>query len=266
LLGSVLFTVGGSLEVYHNDIRAFKCDSVVHWLSLSNCLGGLLFLLAAFSGMVGVEDYERLVAWPYLLGSCSFLVGALLALWMWKDEHYGLGLISEINVTRSAPDGAAGAAGAGAAGASRASAGERELETSPTSPSSPSLRMSGGGGGGGGVFPGPQQLEAMLLRQREYGCGRSDIWQLPFLVLYVVNSCGAVVSLAIAHQHHAPAERILTGLLDIALSHCVLLLGSVLHHTPEAQPHRCMLQFARLIMLLYAFSNWYHVVTTLQKE
>ena len=37
---------------------------------------------------------------PYFIGSVSFMFGGLFSLWMWKSEHYGLGLISDINVSR----------------------------------------------------------------------------------------------------------------------------------------------------------------------
>ena len=65
-------------------------------------MGGWLFLLAASCGMAGVEgELEQwIVNFPYLVGSAFFLFGSLIALYMWKGEHYGLALISEINVKR----------------------------------------------------------------------------------------------------------------------------------------------------------------------
>ena len=34
---------------------------------------------------------------PYLVGSGMFLLGALIELWLWKSEQFGLGFIREIN-------------------------------------------------------------------------------------------------------------------------------------------------------------------------
>ena len=96
VLGSVFFTVGGVLECYHNRVWHFKPHDSVHWLSLCNTVGALLFLFAATSGLVGVGgalSSKWMIDFTYLLGSIFFMVGAFLALWMWKSEHYGLGLI-----------------------------------------------------------------------------------------------------------------------------------------------------------------------------
>ena len=51
----------------------------------------------------------------------------------------------------------------------------------------------------------------------------------------------------------AAPESTATRVLAILLS---LVLGSVVHHIPTAQPHKCMLLFTRLILLLYACNNW----------
>ena len=52
VIGSVLFSVGGILECYHNRVWNFKC-TVIEWTSICNCLGALCFLFAATGGMVG---------------------------------------------------------------------------------------------------------------------------------------------------------------------------------------------------------------------
>ena len=68
-----------------------------------NCFGGFLFLFAATAGIIGVED-ENMAMWlvdfTYLIGSIAFMIGSLIALWLWKGENYGLGMLSEMNVKR----------------------------------------------------------------------------------------------------------------------------------------------------------------------
>jgi len=66
-------------------------------------MGGFLFLFAASCGMAGVEgELEQwMVNFVYLMGSIFFMFGAIIALYMWKGEHYGLAFISEINVKRT---------------------------------------------------------------------------------------------------------------------------------------------------------------------
>merc|ERR1719336_2354288 len=93
VVGSVLFTVGGVLECYHNSIwnicRKDGPNASVFWLSFCNAIGGMLFLVAAASGFVGGLDYDQynwLVNFPYLAGSLAFWFGSYFSLWMWKNE------------------------------------------------------------------------------------------------------------------------------------------------------------------------------------
>ena len=100
VLGSVLFTLGGVLECYHNKVWTCQC-TVINWVSISNCLGGMCFLFAASCGMACVEPSKWFVDFPYLVGSLLFLIGSTLALTLWKDESYGLAFINEINIKRT---------------------------------------------------------------------------------------------------------------------------------------------------------------------
>jgi hypothetical protein len=87
VVGSVLFSLGGGLECYHNKIWKWNCGNPTHWLSLFNFVGGLLFLWAGVAGIIGVADEHLsmlMIDLTYLLGSACFLFGGVIALWMWK--------------------------------------------------------------------------------------------------------------------------------------------------------------------------------------
>jgi len=102
VIGSVLFTAGGFLECTHNAPLFTNCNllSPILWLSFLNTFGGFMFLFAAICNMceISSEEYKWLVDFTYLIGSIAFAFGSFIALWLWKGENYGLGLISEINV------------------------------------------------------------------------------------------------------------------------------------------------------------------------
>jgi hypothetical protein len=116
-----------------------------------NFIGGALFLVAGVAGIAGVEEKMALwlVDFTYLLGSIAFMFGGLCALWLWKSEFYGLGLLSEMNVLR---------------------------------------RHEG-------------EIEVIQKSQEQYGCGKSNIWQLPWIFLYICNACAGVVSLGIVFAY-----------------------------------------------------------------
>ncbi len=101
-LGSACFVLGGACECHRNAdmlargelLRAAVVQSVFDFL------GGVLFLLAAASGIAGVEEplYHWLVDLAYLAGSVAFLVASVAGLWMWKGDQFGLALIPEIYI------------------------------------------------------------------------------------------------------------------------------------------------------------------------
>merc|ERR1712046_414124 len=99
----------------------------------------------------------------------------------------------------------------------------------------------------------------------EYGCGKASLWQLPFLVMYLMNATASVLSCAIAvfgsgaMLDEDRADELLQALPSFALSHGVLMLGSVVHHMPTARPHSCLLRYMRLLMALYTLTSWRHV-------
>jgi hypothetical protein len=103
IFGSACFVIGGFMECIHNNVFQFKWKftSPHHWLSICNFGGGLGFLAAGIVGIFQSSDYDTNrwgVDFMYLLGSALFLFGGLFALWLWKCEDFGLGLLSEMNV------------------------------------------------------------------------------------------------------------------------------------------------------------------------
>lgn len=49
------------------------------------------------------------------------------------------------------------------------------------------------------------------------------------------------------------------ALFNFALSHGVLILASVVHHIPTAQPHRCLLIFMRVVLTGLMVISWMEV-------
>ena len=60
-------------------------------------------------------------------------------------------------------------------------------------------------------------------------------------------------------------QRILASVLNFALSHGVVALGSVIHHVPTAAPHSWLLRYMRAVLLLYTANSWLAVHTLLQR-
>ena len=105
----------------------------------------------------------------------------------------------------------------------------------------------------------------------QYGCGRSSTSQLPWLLVYLANAAASVVDVALALQPYVvehtigDAQRILASVLNFALSHGVVALGSVIHHVPTAAPHSWLLRYMRAVLLLYTANSWLAVHTLLQR-
>ena len=226
IFGSLAFTLGGLLECAHN--RVWRCDvaSSAFWLSTFNALGAVLFLVAGLAGAAGATGAAEqwAVNFTYLVGSLLFMAGSLVALWMWKGEHYGLGLVSELNISRD-----------------ESAAAKRD------------------GGGGGDDEPDPEQF--VLSMQAQYGCGRSSAYQLPWLWLYLFNAAASVLDTALAFEQDNARDvhRVVASVLNFFLSHGILMLGSVLHHIPTAAPHNYLLMYMRAILLVYTINAWYGV-------
>ena len=77
---------------------------------------------------------------------------------------------------------------------------------------------------------------------------------------YIANACASVLDVALAmEQDAAGIHRVIASVLNFALSHGVLLLASVLHHVPTASPHKWLLVYMRLILLVYTANAWFGV-------
>lgn len=115
--------------------------------------------------------------------------------------------------------------------------------------------------------------EAVLSMQEEYGCGRASAWQLPFLTMYLTSATASVllVGLAIFTGSTISTQDynydVFEAILNFALSHGVMLLGSVVHHIPTARPHSWLLIYMRVVLGLYFVNNWLsvqrHIVTAI---
>ena len=93
---------GGGVECVKNEIWRFDYASAEHWVSIFNTAGGIGFFVAGVAGIDGVTGgaFTWWVDCAYLVGSLLFLAGSSVMLWMWKSEHYGLGMIRDLNVER----------------------------------------------------------------------------------------------------------------------------------------------------------------------
>jgi hypothetical protein len=100
----------------------------------------------------------------------------------------------------------------------------------------------------------------------EYGCGRASPWQLPFLTMYLFNATGSVLlcGMALFWSHQDFAYELFEAVLNFALSHGVMLLGSVVHHVPTARPHSWLLVYMRGVLLFYTLNTWLNVVRHIQ--
>jgi len=212
-LGSILFSVGGALESYHNKLHLNILGiprTLAQALSWFNTVGALLYLIASLCGFFQLTDVEEiwLIDFVYLLGSLAFAAGGLISLWMWKSESYGLGLISEMNVPR--------------------------LEEG-------------------------NEHEVVLSMHSQYGCGRSSAWQLPWLVMYIINATASVLDISLCFHLEPDVHRIVNSICGFALSHGILLLGSVIHHIPTAAPHSWLLIYMRCVLFFSTMNSIYGV-------
>jgi len=102
---------------------------------------------------------------------------------------------------------------------------------------------------------------ALLKSQEQYGCGRSDMMQAPWICIYVCFACVSVVQVGLCVKFSPgvkdPTEidldliLVFTSIIDFLLAHGTLCLASVVHHTPTASPHNLLLAMMRFCILAY---------------
>ena len=85
-----------------------------------------------------------------------------------------------------------------------------------------------------------------------------------WLVVYIVNAASSVIDVSLALQpvlwsQPGDLHRIAESLLNFALSHGILFLGSVVHHVPTAAPHSWLLRYMRAVLLFYTINSWVNV-------
>jgi len=117
------------------------------------------------------------------------------------------------------------------------------------------------------VAPRRQSLrEDVLAMHSEYGCGKADALQIPWLLMYQVNATASViqVGLAVFAPDVYNLNALLNALVNFALSHGILLLGSVIHHTPKARPFNWLLIYMRVCLLFFTLNSWIAVVADLK--
>ncbi|CAE8637552.1 unnamed protein product [Polarella glacialis] len=91
-IGGFCFFLGGVCEVLHNRLWATPPTTFVWYASILNFLGGIGFGLSAFPNLTGSWGTPIWVG-----GTMMFLVAAMLSLFMWRGEQFGLSLISNLN-------------------------------------------------------------------------------------------------------------------------------------------------------------------------
>ena len=67
-----------------------------------------------------------------------------------------------------------------------------------------------------------------------------------------------------AHHQTRVYQQVVAAALNFALSHGVLLLGSVVHHVPTVRPHNFLLVYMRVVLFIYTINNWAEVMITIR--
>jgi len=110
--------------------------------------------------------------------------------------------------------------------------------------------------------------DEVLEMQAEYGCGKASSWQLPFILLYMLNAAGSVLNFSLRATPGCLEINIpllTTVSLHFMLSHGVLLLTSVVHHIPTARPFNWLIIYMRLFMCLYTVDQISGVIMSISE-
>lgn len=219
LIGGFMFAVAGFIEFLHNDGFKFRLKSIYWWSAFLNFVGGVLFLVAGLGYMFNVSDGKT---WSeqtsFWVICCTYFVGSSL---YWVGSFLALLLWKDEQF--------------GLTAAPELNTGERRQEP----------------------------LHEEVAMHRQYGCGPADKWQLPWLMLYLINASASVLNVGFTLLYHTGSEPHLDFLQDMlqsslmfCLSHGIMLLGSVIHHTPTARPFNWLLNFMRVLLLFICVNAW----------
>lgn len=222
LFGGLGFTIGGLLECKENEFWKCRVSSIYWWICFMNFGGGILFLVAGIGYIVGATDHGTWSTENSFWAICfTYFVGSAM---YWIGSFLSLWLWKNEQF--------------GLSKAPEMNTGERMKEPS-------------------------EDEQAM---QRQYGCGKSDTGQLPWLLMYLVNATASVLNVGFVALYersgsqldysHALAE----GIFNFFLSHGIMLLGSVIHHTPTVKPFNWLLIYMRILLLCITANGWVNVV------
>mmetsp|Transcript_45309 Transcript_45309/g.116339 ORF Transcript_45309/g.116339 Transcript_45309/m.116339 type:complete len:512 (+) Transcript_45309:129-1664(+) len=111
LLGSFGFVLGGLCEMVHNGVISGEStwSDFAWWASTLDFIGGCNFLVATLAMMLkldgpGTKSFQE---FNYLMGSAVYVVSSVLLLLMWRENDFGLTLISQLNLAVKSSNSAA---------------------------------------------------------------------------------------------------------------------------------------------------------------
>lgn len=91
IVGGALLTIAGATEVYINKGYRLRLTKLGWWSSWCNFIAGFLFMLSS-------STYGLLSIYSNIIGSAFYLIAALICLYMWKLNLFGLQFMPEINI------------------------------------------------------------------------------------------------------------------------------------------------------------------------
>mmetsp|Transcript_57644 Transcript_57644/g.122606 ORF Transcript_57644/g.122606 Transcript_57644/m.122606 type:complete len:470 (-) Transcript_57644:271-1680(-) len=93
IIGGLLFFLSGCCELIINNVFTSPPTSLVWWVSVMNCYGGLTFWLSACPSIFPGESATIFA----VTGTITYLIAAVLSLLMWRGEQFGGAMIPALN-------------------------------------------------------------------------------------------------------------------------------------------------------------------------
>jgi hypothetical protein len=221
-LAGFFFVLGAHLCLNHNK---GQCDIAWH-VAMQQVIGSYLFLLGAGTGLYlilaegsnsaikywEIESQLFGTTMPYLIGSFNFLIAAMLELWLWKQEQFGLALARPLSHFSSIDDLSSAAA------------------------ATPLRSVEG------------NDLKVPTIKHRK----RITLVDVIWIGVSVFGCSTATMDLSFVCLTADKFPRyVLDSVAVVALSAGVVVLGSVVHRVPSERPYPLMLNGLRLVMLLF---------------